>query len=513
MVPNDSGETHSLWMATQDIPAPPALTQDTAADVCVIGAGISGMTAAYLLAKEGNSVVVLEDGPIGGGATARTTAHISPSLDDGYHEYARIRGAKAARLAAESALAALDAIERTVAVEAIDCAFERVDGYLFLAPGHSPKLLDRELSAAHAAGLTDVQRLAQAPLDFFDTGQCLRFPRQGQFHPLRYLAGLEQAIARHGGRIHTHTHAEHIRKHGNTVEVSTQNGASVRAGAVVVATNSPISERVGVHAKQAPYRTYVVAARIPQGSVPKALYWDTEDPYHYARIHDGAAEGWAYDVLLVGGADHRTGEEGIAYEDRFHQLQEWTRERFPMVEAWEYRWSGQVLEPVDGLPFIGRDPAYGEGVYVITGDSGDGMINGTLGAMLTADLIMGRQNAWADLYDPARKPLRALNRLVATNLEAIRHYGEHVTPGEVESVEDIPRGSGAIVREGLRKLAVHRDAQGNLHKRSAVCTHMQCIVHWNEAEKTWDCPCHGSRFDPQGKVLNGPANQPLAAAE
>src|SRR5690606_17297715 len=208
MVPNDSGETHSLWMATQDIPAPPALTQDTAADVCVIGAGISGMTAAYLLAKEGNSVVVLEDGPIGGGATARTTAHISPSLDDGYHEYARIRGAKAARLAAESALAALDAIERTVAVEAIDCAFERVDGYLFLAPGHSPKLLDRELSAADAAGLTRVQRPAQATLDFFDTGQCLPFPRQGQFHPLRYLAGLEQAIARHGGRIHTHTHAE-----------------------------------------------------------------------------------------------------------------------------------------------------------------------------------------------------------------------------------------------------------------------------------------------------------------
>lgn len=508
---NDSGASVSLWMATQEIPSPPPLTQDTAADVCVIGAGIAGMTAAYLLAKEGNSVVVLEDGPIGGGATGRTTAHLSSGLDDGYREYERLHGPEGARIAAESATAAIDLIERNVREEEIDCDFTRLDAYLFNAPGKPQEVLDRELEAAHRAGLTNVERLPRAPLEPFNTGVCLRFPNQGQFHPLKYLAGLEKGIVRHGGRIHCHSHARHIRG-GTDAHVETSDGHKVSAGALVVATNAPVNDLVAIHAKQAAHRSYVIGARVTRNSVPLALYWDTAEPYHYARLQRIEQDGEAVDYLIVGGEDHRTGHESD-HEERFTRLEQWTRAHFPTMESVDFRWSGQILEPVDGLPFLGRNPNDADNVYIITGDSGDGMVNATMGAILVTDLVAGRSNRWAALYDPSRKILGTLHRLVGLNLDAVAKYTEHLTGGEVSSADEIQPGSGAVVRQGLLKVAVYRDPDGALHKRSAVCTHLQCVVHWNDLEKSWDCPCHGSRFDTQGRVLNGPAITDLKPAE
>jgi glycine/D-amino acid oxidase-like deaminating enzyme/nitrite reductase/ring-hydroxylating ferredoxin subunit len=496
-------------MATAEVPSRPALAEDVNADVCVVGAGIAGMTTAYLLARQGQSVVVLDDGRVGGGMTERTTAHLVNALDERFFGIERLHGEKGARLAAESHSAAIDLIEAIVIEEKIACDFERLDGYLFVPPGESTEILDRELAAVHRAGLADVELVERAPLASFDTGPSLRFPRQGQFHPLKYLAGLARAIERDGGRIFTGMHAKKI-EGGATARIETSGGPVVTAGAVVVATNTPVNDLVAIHTKQAPYLTYVIGARTPRGSVARALYWDTPDPYHYVRLQSaGDAQAGAYDVLIVGGEDHKTGQADDA-EERYARLEAWTRERFPMIDLVKFRWSGQVMEPVDGLAFIGRNPLDADNVYIATGDSGNGMTHGTIAGILLRDLILGRENEWATLYDPARKTLRAAYEFAKENLNVAAQYGDWVTGGEVASAEEIAAGEGAVIRRGLAKVAVYRDERGALHERSAVCQHLGCIVKWNADEKTWDCPCHGSRYDPFGRVINGPAISDLA---
>ncbi|HZB47013.1 MAG TPA: FAD-dependent oxidoreductase, partial [Pyrinomonadaceae bacterium] len=361
----DSGQSTSVWMATAEAPAASPLQEDARAEVCVVGAGIAGMTTAYLLAREGKSVVVIDDGPVAGGETSRTTAHLTNALDDRYYELERLHGERGARLAAESHTRAIDLIEEIVEEEGIDCDFARLDGYLFVPPGDSTDQLGHELRAAHRAGLTEVEYVERVPFDAYDFGAALRFPYQGQFHILKYINGLTEAFRRRGGRVHTKTHAAEI-VGGDAAHVRVAGGFRVTADAVVVATNSPVNDLVAIHTKQAPYRTYVVGARVPRGSVPRMLLWDTEDPYHYVRLQS-VEEG--HDVLIVGGEDHKTGQENDA-EARFSRLEAWTRERFPSVESFEYRWSGQVMEPVDGLGFIGRNPGDAENVYIATGDSG-----------------------------------------------------------------------------------------------------------------------------------------------
>lgn len=509
---SESGQTTSIWMATAETPHEAALSEDTRADVVIIGAGIAGMTTAYLLAREGKSVVVLDDGPIGGGMTERTTAHLVNVLDDRYYELERLHGESGARLAAESHTAAVDRIEAIVNEEKIDCEFERLAGYLFTPPDEKAEQeLEDELKAAHRAGLTETEWAERAPLKDFDTGRCLRFPRQAQFHPLKYLNGLERAIKRDGGRIYTQTHASNI-EGGKDAHVETESGHVVRAGQVVVATNTPVNDRVAIHTKQAPYITYVIGARVPRGSVERALYWDTPDPYHYVRIESVGGQGVAaeqsHDILIVGGEDHKTGQADDARE-RYERLESWARERWPMIESIEYRWSGQVMEPVDGLAFIGRNPLDSDNVFIATGDSGNGMTHGTIAGILITDLIQGRENKWAELYDPSRKTLKALPEFAKENLNVAAQYADLVTPGDVDSTDEIKPGEGAIIRHGLSKVAAYRDEAGTLHQRSAVCVHLGCIVDWNSTEKTWDCPCHGSRFDALGAVLQGPANKDL----
>ena len=494
-------QTVSSWMATAEVPLRASLKEDIKADVCVVGAGIAGLTTAYLLAKEGKSVVVLDDGPIGGGMTGRTTAHLVNALDDRYFELERLHGEKGARLAAESHTAAIDIIEKIVNEEHIDCDFARLDGYLFVPPGDSLDVLEDELEAAKRAGL-DLERVEQAPIDY-DTGPALRFPNQGQFHPLKYLAGLARAIENSGGKVFSGTHATEM-SGGDNAHVTTANGAIVTCDAIVVATNTPVNDLFAIHTKQAAYQTYVIGVRVPRGSVTQALYWDTPNPYHYVRLQKIDASN---DLLIVGGEDHKTGQEDDA-EARFANLENWTRERFPSGEV-KYRWSGEVMEPVDGLAFIGRNPLDSDNVYIATGDSGNGMTHGTIAGILLSDLIMGRENEWEDLYDPARKTLRALSEFAKENLNVAAQFADLVTPGEVESVDEIAAGSGAIIRRGLLKVAAYRDDAGTLYERSAVCRHLGCIVDWNSLEKNWDCPCHGSRYDARGKVIQGPANSDL----
>jgi glycine/D-amino acid oxidase-like deaminating enzyme/nitrite reductase/ring-hydroxylating ferredoxin subunit len=492
------------------------LTHDTRADVCVVGAGIAGLSTAYFLVSAGKSVIVLDDGRIADGQTKQTTAHLSNALDDRYVEIERLHGTSGARLAAQSHTTAIEKIGDVVRREQIDCDFERLDGYLFAPTGESADMLDQEWLAAHRAGLTSVERLDHLP-EPWPARLCLRFPGQGQFHPLRYLAGLALAITRKGGRIFTGTHAEKM-EGGTSARVVVTNGRQVACSAIVVATNTPVNDLFAIHTKQAPYLTYAIAATVPCSWVTKALYWDTLDPYHYVRLQrlqpqtDGAGAP-SYDadkeeLVIVGGEDHKTGQ-AFDHEERYERLESWARERLPKMGSVLFRWSGQVMEPIDGIAFIGRNPADKDNVYIATGDSGMGMTHGTIAGILLTDLILGRENPWAKLYDPSRKTLLSAKEFVSENLNVAKQYADWITGGEVRTVADIATDSGAVLRDGLTKVAVYRDSSGVAHKFSAVCPHLGCIVSWNASEKTWDCPCHGSRFAYTGEPIVGPANRGL----
>lgn len=503
---DDSQASTSIWMATANTPSQSRLRENIRTDVCIIGAGIAGLSTAYLLGREGRSVVVLDDGLIGGGMTGRTTAHLTNAYDDRYVEIEKIHGAEAARLTADSHTAAIERINAIVTREKIDCDFEWLDGFLFARTPDDVQLLDDELAAAHRAGLVGVEKVSRAPIDSFDTGPALRFPRQAQFHPLEYLAGLTRAILRDGGRMFGETHATKI-EGGTPARIETSHGPVVTSDVVVVATNTPVNDRVAIHTKQAPYVTYVIGVRVPRGSITRALYWDTGDPYHYVRLQTENE----HDVLIVGGEDHKTGQANDGNE-RFQRLEQWTRERFPQAGEVEFHWSGQVMEPVDGLAFIGRNPLDDENVFIATGDSGQGMTHGTIAGMLLTDLIQDRKNSWEDLYNPSRVRMKALPEYASENINVAEQYTDYVTAGDVKSEAEIKPCEGAILREGVSKLAVYRDQAGTVHKRSAVCPHLGCIVSWNSTERTWDCPCHGSRFSAEGKVYQGPANSDLSPA-
>jgi glycine/D-amino acid oxidase-like deaminating enzyme/nitrite reductase/ring-hydroxylating ferredoxin subunit len=502
--------TASIWM---DLSPPHGereggspLDPETDSDVCVVGAGMAGLSTAYHLASEGLRVLVLDQGPIGGGESARTTAHLASALDDRFHILERLHGPEGARLAAESHAAAIDSIETTARDEGIDCDFARVDGYLFSGDSSTDEL-DREIDAAQRAGLS-VERMGESCWSWFDTGPCLRFRNQAEFHPLRYLLGLADAIRRRGGRIATGVHAARL-EGGKRCRVITADGTALHAGALVVATNSPVHGVVAIHTKQAAYRSYVLALEVPAGQVPHALYWDTLDPYHYVRV--ARSERPDLEWLIVGGEDHRTGQEDDG-EARFDRLASWARERFPMSGRVALRWSGQILEPADGLAYIGRSPGLNPNVYMVTGDSGNGLTHGALAGLLLTDLILGRENPWTELYDPTRVKMRALGQFTRENLSTAAQYADWLTPGEATSAVELEPGSGAVVRRGLRKIAVYRDMEGNLHERSATCPHLGGVVTWNSVEGTWDCPCHGSRFDSYGRVLAGPARRGLGGS-
>jgi glycine/D-amino acid oxidase-like deaminating enzyme/nitrite reductase/ring-hydroxylating ferredoxin subunit len=497
-------------MRSATLPEFQPLDHDLRADVCVVGAGIAGLTTAYLLSRSGKSVVVLDDGPVGGGQTRRTTAHLSNAIDDRYVEIERIHGEDGARHAAKSHTAAVDRIEAIAGEEGIDCEFRRLDGYLFCPPDEKSDLLERELDAARRAGLVGVNLVPGAPIANFDSGSALRFPRQAMFDPMKYLGGLARALRRHRGQIFGRTHASAAIESGTPCKVPTKNGPTVSCDHVVVATNTPINDRVTMHTKQAPYSTYALGLKVPARSVTPALYWDTMDPYHYVRLQHGSDAG--EDVLVVGGEDHKTGQADDAAE-RFARLELWARFRWPAAGEVAYRWSGQVMETIDGLAFIGRNPGDDEHVYIATGDSGMGMTHGTIAGILLTDLIMGRENPWVELYDPRRKRVKALGAFAKENMNVAAQYLDWVTGGDVSSPEQVAPGAGAVIRRGLHKVAVYREPAGKLHEYSATCPHLGCVVHWNGGEKTWDCPCHGSRFDALGRVITGPANADLGPAD
>jgi glycine/D-amino acid oxidase-like deaminating enzyme len=409
-----SGFTLPLWFrGAEDTKEFSKLTDDISTEVVIIGGGIAGISAAYLLSKAGKKVVVLEDGYLASGESGRTTAHITHALDDRYYNLENIHGLRGSKLAAESHTAAINLIDSTVKEEAIDCDFERIDGYLFLDATDDIQSLERELEAAHNAGLKDVKMERDSPLKHRDISPCLCFPEQAQFQPLRYILGLAKEItSKYGGKIYTETHASEVQSENQKVGVKTSDGHKVTATSAILATNAPIVDKVSkIYDKQKAYRTYAIATDIRKDAIPKALYWDTgnqkskEDvkPYHYIRIQKKDNDD-KYDSLIVGGEDHTTGSAKNKKEidHRFERLDNWMRNRFPVEKSLPYKWSGQIMEPEDGLAFIGVNPGPDKGIYIATGDSGNGMTHGTIAGILLSDLILGKNNPWEGLYSPSR---------------------------------------------------------------------------------------------------------------
>ncbi|WP_257385742.1 FAD-dependent oxidoreductase [Tahibacter caeni] len=499
-----NAQSRSLWMERQSPPLDTLVETDRDAQVCIVGAGIAGVSIALALAEAGQRVVVIDRAGIAGGETARTSAHLASALDDRFYRLERWHGADGAQLAARSHAAAIDRIEEWCTRYRIDCDFRRVPGYLVCGDPEHRQEFEREQAAAVRAGLAP-ERSDNGIGDL--AGPTLRFDNQARFHPLSYLAGLVAAARAWGVRF---VGAEAVDVDGGTSPgVTLADGSRIGAGAVVVAANVPFHRRFALHTKQAAYRTFVIAARVPAGSVPDMLLWDMEDPYHYVRLQP-ASDGSEW--LIVGGADHKTGQEPRGSDpfggDPFSELARWARQLCPGFGEPEYAWSGQIIEPIDGLAFIGADPGQRQ-VYVVSGDSGNGLTHGTLAAPLLTALIRGEGHAWRDLYDPARKRLNAT--WLEENANAAVQYRDWLGHGDAAAVA---MGSGAVVRHGLHRFALYRDDNGELHAFSARCPHLGCVVHWNALERSWDCPCHGSRFGAtDGQVLNGPAASGLDPLE
>ena len=492
--------TRSIWM-TAPLPGYEAeLPEEARPDACVVGAGIAGLTAALALVEAGLDVLVLDQGRVGGGQTARTSAHLASALDDRYCTLERRFGRRGAHLAADSHAAAIDLIEELARLHAPDCDFRRVDGYLFVPPRASRRILRRELAAARRAGLL-CDEVERAPLPF-DTGPCLRFGNQAELDPIAYVRGLAEAIVACGGRICTGVHVTAIHG-GSPAIVELAGGGRVHARCAIDATNTTIASRLALPTREAAYRSYVVALAIAPGYVPHALYWDTDEPYHYLRVAPGDA---GREVLLVGGADHRVGQGDPAA--RWPELERWARERFPFCGEAVARWSGQILEPADGLAYIGALPGE-DHVFLATGDSGNGLTHGTIAGMILPALVRGEPHPWAKLYSPSRSRVHALGTLAAEAARGSAPYIDWVRGGDVDSLDDIAPGHGATIRRGVHVLAAYRDPRGQCHLRNARCTHMSGVVRWNDVEESWDCPCHGSRFDPYGHVVGGPAPEDL----
>lgn len=480
----------------------PAVEKNSAlrADVVVAGSGFTGLTAALQLQRAGKKVIVLESGECGLGESAYSTAMLTEFLDTRYYKLIDNFGAENAKLAASATLSAMNWVQSTVTNEKIQCEFELVPAYLYTEDDHSISELNKEFDAALKCGLR--VKLSDKLHPSLNARSALMLPDQIQLNPRAYVLGLARLFLAAGGDIYTNSRIVDV-EDGTPCVVRTENNSILSADDVIVATHTPVCNLLFLHTKLAAYRTYVIALQLEQQVPPIAQYFDTRDPYHYIR-HALLPSG---PLWYVGGEDHKTGTVDDT-EGCFSKLIDFAMQHFH-ISSIPYRWSGQIMEPADGLPYIGLNSASSH-VYVATGFSGNGTTWGTLAGGMISDAILGRANQYSDLLKATRiNPVAAASNFVAENLDALyRLIGDALSKSDFESLREMPVNSGGILNINGKKTAVHR-AAGGYRLFSAICPHLNCVVHWNNSEQSFDCPCHGSRFGCDGAVLNGPAIEGL----
>jgi glycine/D-amino acid oxidase-like deaminating enzyme/nitrite reductase/ring-hydroxylating ferredoxin subunit len=503
--------TTPYWEKAVSLPLLRWLDSDIHVDVVIVGGGIVGITAAYLLKAAGRTVALLDRDRMAGGDTGNTTAHLAAVTDRRLTELAETFGRDHARAAWDAGFAAIAKIDELVRAERIDCGFEWVPAYLH-APAswaHVEKETAREDALRGEARLAaelgfDAEFVEHVP--FVDMPG-VRFEGQARVHPRAYLAGLLRRIEGDGSHVFEHSAVDEVTDAPLSVKA---NGHTISCDFVVIATHNPIVGKASLlgatllQTKLALYTSYVVAGSIAHGHIPDALFLDTADPYNYLRL-DPHEDG---DVVILGGGDHKTGQEPDTTA-RFQRLREALIRAVPAVDV-SNQWSGQVIETPDGLPYVGL---VADRQFIATGFAGNGMTFGTLAAMMARDTVLGRRNPWADLFDPGRKKLSAVWDYLTENKDYPYYLiRDRFAGAGGKSLRVVKRGEGRILELDGERVAAYRAPDGSVSVRSAVCTHLGCIVHWNPAERTWDCPCHGSRFAPDGSVIAGPAESPLSDA-
>lgn len=498
-------DTTPVWFRSAEMPVFPSISSDVEVDVVVVGGGLTGITAAYLMKEAGVKVALLERGRCARADTGHTTAHLTYVTDGRLHHLVDAFGKDCAQSFWEAGVAAIDEIHRNVSNEKIRCEFDWVPGYLHVA-----------LRDAAAGEVERLQRDAQLArelgfhAEFVDAVPYanragVRFPNQAKFHPRKYLAALLEKIHGDGSHVFENSEVSEFEHDPLRVKVGEH---TVRCQFVFIATHTPLMGNTGIvnatlfQTKLMPYTSYVLGAHLPRGVVPEALFWDTGDPYYYLRVdrHED------HDYAVFGGEDCKTGQEKDPVEN-FRRLEAALKEFLPMAEVRD-RWCGQVIETNDGLPFIGTTA---ENQFVATGFCGNGFTLGTIAAMMARDFYLRRRNPWFGLFNVNRRKVQGGGwRYVRENLDYPYYMvRDRFAKAETDSLEDVRAGEGKIVKLEGQKVAAYRDPRGDITLLSPVCTHMKCIVNWNDADKTWDCPCHGSRFKATGEVIGGPAETPL----
>lgn len=495
------GATISLWQDTARDGSFDKNATGQVYDVLIAGGGITGVTTALLLQKAGKNCVVAEAHTLCFGTTGGTTAHINTFLDTGYDSIESDFGADAARLVAAATNASRDLFQQHVREYNIDCGFDIKDGYLYALNEQQATQLDKLYAAAKKAGVEiDYANEIPVPIPFV---KAVVFRRQAQVHPNRYVEALARAFEQLGGTVLEHCLVEHLKKENDLLHVHTEKGV-IKAKAVIFATHIPPHINV-LDTTTAPYRSYAIAVTLNNNRYPAGLAYDMDDPYHYYRTQniDGA------NYLLVGGEDHKTGHV-VNTEACFQALIAHARNYFD-VAAVTHRWSSQYWVPADGLAYIGHLPGGEDNVFVATGYSGTGITYSHVAAIALTDLMSKGQSEYVDLFKPGRiKPVAGFANFVKENADVVAQFvGKRIGAARIEELASLAPGEGKVVKYEGDKIALYKDESGKLYALSPVCPHAKCIVAWNAAEKSWDCPCHGSRFGLQGQVLTGPAHHPL----
>jgi glycine/D-amino acid oxidase-like deaminating enzyme/nitrite reductase/ring-hydroxylating ferredoxin subunit len=495
-------DSTSLWLGTTDPTNYPPLSGDRSVDVCVVGGGITGLTAAYELTRAGVEVAVLDRWRVASGTTGHTTAKVSVLQGLVYQRITGHLGEAAARDHAAASEVAQARLAMIVEEEGIECDLVRLPAYTWTEDPGQVESVRAEVEAARSAGL-DATFTDEVPVAWPTLG-AVRLDGQIAFHPRRYCLALAERVAARGGSIHEGTIAREIREDEDSVRVVTQSGV-ITAKHVIIATLLPFHDPRGIFAKAYPSRSYALAVRV-EDPLPQGLLLTAEAPHRSLRPHDP----WAGErYLIVEGEEHLPGAEGDAAH-HWDELAAYARSHF-RVRSIDYRWSAQDYMTPDGLPYIGRMAS--DRVLVAAGFNKWGMTNGTLAGMLLADLARGLEHAWLERFSPTRiGSLGSLGPIAKQNLEVARDFVGRRLPGGPD-VASVAPGTGAVVTHGLGKAAVYRHPDGSLQGVSARCTHMGCIVGFNDAELSWDCPCHGSRFDLAGRVIEGPAGADLEAVD
>ncbi|ELR98119.1 glycine/D-amino acid oxidase, deaminating [Gloeocapsa sp. PCC 73106] len=492
---------HSFWIESTPSTNFPMLNGDLTVDVAIVGGGIAGLTAAYLLTQAGKTVAVIEAKQIVTGVSGHTTAKITSLHQLIYADLIKEFGAEKARIYADSNQAALEKVAEIVATEEIDCDFHRCSAYTFALPHNDLSKIKAEVTAAIQLGLP-ASFVTETSLPFATPG-AIKFDNQAQFHIRKYLLHLANVIVSKNSYIFEQTRVQTVEE-GDCCRVISEQGV-ISAEKVLITTHLPILDQGLFFAKTYPQRSYLMAATLePSYQAPEGMFIGYGEDYYSIRTAPDGDEV----LLIIGGQGHKVGAQTDT-DECYRALEQYARQHFPIQEI-KYRWSTQDLVSFDKLPYIGQLTPLSKHLYVATGFSLWGMTKGTLSAMILSDLILGKDNPWAHIYEATRANPFVTSKFLQQNLDVGKHwFGDRLKGLFTDSDMDLKPEEGKVIVESGKRMAIYRDAQGELHKISAVCTHLGCIVNWNSAEKSWDCPCHGARFSYEGKVICAPAVEDL----